>query len=359
MATIPKSQLIAGATLLRIAPILRKVGTHFLIRRLLRAFFTIFFVATCTFFLVRLMPGNPVDVYVNAQVTQGVPYELANAQAASLFSIDLDEPIWRQYLSYLGEMAHGDLGTSVVRQGTSVSEIILQFLPWTLFSVGLGLMISFIGGILLGIYAAYKRGSWIDHVLTNLFAIIQAIPNYLLAVVLLVLVGIRYKIINIGEMRGTLSPGVKSEVSFGFIQDALYHASLPILVYVLTSIGSWMLAMRASTESTLNEDYVGAGLARGIAPARIAISYVGRNAILPLFTQLMIAIGFSVGGSLLIENIFAYNGIGMALSQAIVQRDYTLIQGILLVITSSVVVVNLVADLVYVRLDPRLRSGRN
>jgi peptide/nickel transport system permease protein len=357
MASLPKAKQAVAIPQVGIVPLLRRAGSHFLLRRLLRAFFTIFFVASCTFFLVRLMPGNPVDVYVDAQVTQGVPRELAEAQAASLFSIDLDAPIWRQYLDYLGQMAHGDMGPSVIRQGTSVSEIILQFLPWTLFSVGLGLMISFIAGVLLGIFAAYKRGTWIDHVLTNLFAIIQAVPNYLLAVVLLVLIGIRYPIVDIGAMRGTLSPGVKAGFSLGFIRDALYHASLPILVYVLTSIGSWMLAMRASTESTLNEDYVGAGLARGIKPARIAVGYVGRNAILPLFTQLMIAIGFSVGGSLLIENIFAYNGIGMALSQAIIQRDYTLIQGILLVITTSVVLINLVADLVYARLDPRLRIG--
>ena len=342
-----------------IVPLLRRAGSHVLVRRILRALVTIFFVASCTFFLVRLMPGNPVDVYVDQQVAQGMPRELAEIQAASLFSIDLDVPIWQQYVTYIGDLARGDMGMSVTRQGTSVGSIILQFLPWTLFSVGLGLAISFIGGILLGILAAYKRGSILDHLLTNLFAIIQAIPNYLVAVVLLVLVGIRYPIFDIGAMRGTLSPGVKAGFTLEFIKDALYHASLPVFVYVLTSIGGWMLAMRASTESTLNEDYVGAGLARGISPAKIAIGYVGRNAILPLFTQLMIAIGFSVGGSLLIENIFAYNGIGMALSQAILQRDYTLIQGILLVITTSVIVINLVADLIYSRLDPRLRSGRN
>src|SRR5688572_19184381 len=100
MATIQKPQRFVGIPQVGIVPLLRRAGSHFLLRRILRAFFTIFFVASCTFFLVRLMPGNPVDVYVNAQVTQGVPYELANAQAASLFSIDLDEPLWRQYLDY-------------------------------------------------------------------------------------------------------------------------------------------------------------------------------------------------------------------------------------------------------------------
>lgn len=320
----------------------------------MRAFITVFFVATCTFWLVHLMPGSPIDVYVSGQVKQGIPADQARAQASSLFSVDLDAPLWSQYVTYLGNLVHGDLGMSIIRQGSSVSSIILQYLPWTLFSVGIGLTISFAGGVLLGIFAAYKRETWIDHLLTNALAIMQAVPNYLVAILLLVYLGVRWEVLNIGAMRGTLSPGVHAGFSISFLIDALYHALLPIAVYVITSIGSWMLAMRASTESTLNEDFVVAGLARGLHPARVAINYVGRNAILPLFTQLMIAVGFAVGGSLLIEQIFSYQGIGMMLATSINQRDYPLIQGILLVITTSVVVVNLVADLLYVRLDPRL-----
>ena len=334
---------------------LRRATGHFLVRRLLRAFFTIFFVATCTFWLVHLMPGNPIEVYVNQQITQGIPAELARQQAASLFAIDLDAPLWQQYLTYLGDMARGDMGNSIIRQGSSVSSIIIQYLPWTLFSVGIGLLISFVLGVLLGILAAYRRETWVDHVLTNVLAAIQAIPNYLVAILLLVYLGVRWEVIDIAAMRGTLSPGVHASFSLSFLGDALYHASLPIFVYVLTSIGSWMLAMRASTETTLNEDYVNAGLARGLSQTRVAIGYVGRNAILPLFTQLMIAVGFAVGGSLLIEQIFSYQGIGSMLATAIGQRDYPLIQGILLTITTSVVVVNLIADLLYSRLDPRLR----
>jgi peptide/nickel transport system permease protein len=183
------------------------------------------------------------------------------------------------------------------------------------------------------------------------------VPNYLVAMLLLIYFGVRWEIIDIASMRGTLSPDVDPGFTVTFLRDALYHAALPILVYVLTSIGGWMLAMRASTEATLNEDFVTAGLARGLHPTRVALSYVGRNAILPLFTQLMIAIGFVVGGSILIEQIFSYQGIGSMLAIAIGQRDYPLIQGILLVITTSVVIVNLAADLVYARLDPRLRKG--
>lgn len=350
-------QPIPGPTRWSLAQAMSAIQHHFLVRRLARAFLTIFFVATCTFWLVHLMPGNPVEVYITGLVQQGVPREQAQQQASSLFSIDMDQPIWRQYLTYLGDMARGDLGTSIFRQGTPVSEIIVEYLPWTLFSVGLGLALSFILGVLLGILAAYKRETWIDHLLTNVLATVQAVPNYLLAVLLLIYLGVRWEVINVANMRGTSSPGIHPGFTFSFIKDALYHASLPILVYVLTSIGGWMLAMRASTESTLNEDYVTAGMARGIHPTKIAIGYVGRNAILPLFTQLMIALGFVVGGSILIEQIFAYQGIGSMLVQAIGQRDYPVIQGILLVITASVVVANLASDLLYAQLDPRLRRG--
>jgi peptide/nickel transport system permease protein len=158
-------------------------------------------------------------------------------------------------------------------------------------------------------------------------------------------------------MRGSLSSCQQVEFSLAFVKDALYHAILPITVYLITSVGHWMLLMKSSTISALEEDFVAAGRARGIPEWRIAILYVGRNAILPLFTQLTIAIGFVVGGSLLIEPIFSYEGIGTELWNAIQKRDYPVLQGIFLVVTISVVVANLIADLLYSRLDPRIRAG--
>jgi peptide/nickel transport system permease protein len=126
---------------------------------------------------------------------------------------------------------------------------------------------------------------------------------------------------------------------------------------MLTGIGSWMLLMKSSTIAALDEDYVTAARARGLQPGRIAITYVGRNAILPLFTQITIAIGFVVGGSFLVEPIFVYQGIGYILFNAIQRRDYPLLQGIFLMITVSVVIATLLADLLYSRLDPRIRTA--
>ncbi|MDP9383065.1 MAG: ABC transporter permease [Chloroflexota bacterium] len=338
----------------------RRVASHYLVRRLLKALLTIFLVASFTFFLVRLIPGGPIEVYIQNLVTQySIPYAEAQQQAASLFSINLDEPVYRQYLTYMGNLLQGDFGSSLITRGTPVSQIILKFLPWTLFSVGVGLILSFTLGILLGMLMAYRRNSLLDHVLTTIASITQSIPNFLLPIILLVYLGVQWELVNITQMRGYLSPGVKPGLSFAFIKDAFYHASLPILTYVLTAIGGWMLTMRSSTESTLGEDYVTVARARGLRGSRIATAYVGRNASLPLFTQLTISLAFVVGGSALIEVLFVYHGLGYELANAIQQRDYPVMQAVFLVITAMVVVGNLLADLVYARLDPRIRlTGR-
>ena len=161
----------------------------------------------------------------------------------------------------------------------------------------------------------------------------------------------------IAAMRGSLSPNVVPGLSWTFLSDAFFHAALPIGTYFITTVGSWMLSMKSSTISTLGEDYVTVARARGLKDGRIMTAYVGRNASLPLFTQLAISIGFVVGGSLLIETIFVYQGIGASLGSAINRRDYTVMQGIFLVITLSVVLANFFSDLLYSWIDPRIKLG--
>ena len=337
---------------------LGRLTGNFIVRRVFKAFFTIFFVTTLTFFVVRLMPGSPVDAYIAKQVGEfGISYIDAAAQAESLFAINPSEPLYQQYFTYLGRLVQGNLGKSLVSSGAPVSQIILQYLPWTLFSVGLGLMIAFVLGITLGMVMAYRRESFLDHALSVIASIFHSIPNYLLALMIIVFFGVRLGWLPLTKMRGSFSPGITPNLSVTFVLDALYHAALPIAVYVLTTIGSWMLIMKSSTLAALNEDHVTAAKARGLRDGRITTAYVGRNAILPLFTQLAVAIGFVVGGSLLVEKVFQYQGVGLILGNVINQRDYPVMQGIFLVITFSVVVANLLADLLYSRLDPRIRIG--
>lgn len=336
---------------------LASIWGNFVFRRLLRALFTIYLVTTFIFFLVRLLPGDPVQVYINRQMTQyGYSYDDAANQARSLFAFDSTRPLILQYFDYLANLLRGDLGTSMVLPGTSVLSIINSRIWWTIFSVGTALLIAFAVGSLIGMIMAYKRGSVFDGIASTIGSILNSFPNYLFALLFITIFAVRLGWFDYTKMRGSLSSGQQVEFSWAFITDAFYHAMLPIFVYVVTSIGGWMLLMKSSTVSTLEEDYVTAGRARGVPEWRILTFYVGRNAILPLFTQLTIAIGFVVGGSLLVEPIFQYQGIGSRLLESINQRDYPVLQGIFLIITISVVAALFVADLLYSRLDPRIRS---
>jgi len=355
MAVIQEGRAVAEPNV-GIVVLARRVVGNYLLRRIIRAILTIYLVSTITFFLVRLVPGSPIEVYIYNLVNQyGIPYEEAKQQAASLFSLDLDAPIWRQYFDYMGGLLHGDFGKSLINVGTPVTTYVLKYLPWTLFSVGIGEILSFLLGMSIGMFMAYRRGSRLDHVMTIVASALSSIPNYLVGMMLVVFLGVQLELFSFTAMRGTLSPGVQPGFSLTFIKDALYHASLPITVYLLTTIGGWILTMRSSTESTLGEDYVTVAKARGLKERRIVTSYVGRNASLPLFTQFTISLAFVVGGSFFVEWLLNYQGIGLVLFNAIQQRDYPVLQGIFLLITISVIFANLLADLIYARLDPRIR----
>jgi len=334
----------------------KRITSNYVVRMISRAIFTIWFVTSLIFFLVRLMPSNPIEVYINELIVQySLTYAEARDQAASLFAIDLDAPLYKQYFDYMVQLAHGNLGDSLRSPGTSVWQIIASFLPWTLFSVGLGLIISFVLGVLIGMLLAYKRQAWWEPVVSGTASILSSIPNYIVGIVLLVYLGVYWNLVPIHKMRGSRSPGIQPGFTWAFIVDIFFHAALPILTYVLSTIGSWILSMKSSTIGTLGEDYVTVARARGLSEGRITTAYVGRNAMLPLITQLLISIGFVVGGSILIESIFVYQGIGYRLLSALTTRDYPLMQGIFLIITISVVVSNLVADFIYGWFDPRVR----
>ncbi|MEZ4864775.1 MAG: ABC transporter permease [Caldilineaceae bacterium] len=328
------------------------------VQKLLKTAFTIFVVITFTFFLVRLLPGNPVEQMVFQLINvYGMSMKEAKDQAAALYAIDLNQPLFLQYLDYLGKTLRGDLGYSLLSPGTTVSSIVLKFLPWTIFSVGTGLILSFIVGMGLGMFMAYRRDGLFDHALTVFASIFSSVPDYLIGLMMIVWLGIQWKLVPIAAMRGSLSPNTVPGFTWAFFSDAFFHAALPIATYFITTVGRWMLSMKSSTISTLGEDYVTVAKARGLRDWRITTAYVGRNASLPLFTQLAISIGAVVGGSFLIETIFVYQGIGASLGSAIARRDYTVMQGIFLVITLSVVFANFFADLLYSWIDPRIKLG--
>ena len=335
---------------------LGNIYRNYALQVILQAILTIWGVITFTFFLIRLMPGNPIDVLVAQILNQeAVSYQEAYARVAASFDFDPDASVVDQYFDYLGGLLRLDLGESLVSPGTKVVDQLLHFLPWTVFSVGMGLLISFTLGILLGILMAYYRNSPLDHILSLIASVLSAVPNFIWALVIIIVFGINLRWFNIGELRGVYSPNLRPGINLEFMLDVLKHAALPIFIYVISTLGTWMLSMKSSTVSVLSEDYVTVAEARGLTARRIATAYVGRNAALPLFTQLMIAIGFVLGGAVVIEEILVYWGVGHYLFYSITTRDYTAMQGVFLVITASVVFANVFADLLYARLDPRVR----
>lgn len=333
-----------------------RVWRSYALRRVFKSAITVYLVATATFFLTKIMPGSPVDAFITSKIQQGYSREDALAQATSLLTYNPNEPLLKQYGHYIWGLLHGDLGQSIVSTGTPVTSYIKTYLPWTLFSVGLGTLIAFVIGIMLGILIAYRRGGFLDHALTNISSFLHSVPNYVWAILILVVGGVELNLFNVNDVQGTYSPGVHPGFNYTFLSDAMYHAALPVTIYAMTLVGGWILVMKSSTTQVLDEDFVTVARARGLRDGRIRSMYVGRNAVLPLFTQFAVALGFVVGGSIVIEQILKYQGVGYYLYTAFTSRDYPVMQGFLLVLTISVIVANLIADLLLSRIDPRIRT---
>ncbi len=326
---------------------------RFILRRGIFVLLTIFTVITLNFFLIRLMPGNPADYLLMQLIYErSIPVEEAYKLVQVYFSINLTRPLHEQYFEYIGSLLRGNLGTSLLSLNTPVSKIIALSLPWTVFLLSISIPISFAIGVILGMIVAYKRGGKIDSIYLAIASTMNSIPNYVYAIFLLFTLAV---IARLFPLYGAYSTAVKPAFTFEFLSNVFYHAALPILSYILASFTGWGLAMRASTISVLGEDYVTAAKARGLSEKRIIISYVGRNAILPLFTSLVISLGYMMGGAVFIETIFSYPGIGYFLVQSINGRDYPLMQGCFLVLTVAVVTANFTADLLYSKLDPRIK----
>jgi peptide/nickel transport system permease protein len=308
---------------------------------------------TLNFFLPRWMPGDPVDLMIAKLAAKGPVSPEIRHSLELLLGTDSDRPLLLQYVDYLGNLAHGDLGISVTYFPQSVSGTISATLPWTIALMGIATVISFAIGIVLGQLAGWKRGSWLDNLIpvTTMF---QAVPYFWLALVLLYLLSSVFQVFPIGG--GYDVYNVVPGFNLPFLRSALYYGTLPALTIVLSSIAGWMLGMRNMMVSTLSEDYIVTAEAKGLTRRRIMTTYAARNAILPQLAGFAITLGFVVSGSIITEQVFSYPGIGMTLMSAVQNSDYALMQGVFLVITISVLGANLLVDLLYAVIDPRTRA---
>jgi peptide/nickel transport system permease protein len=325
-------------------------------KRLAGAAAVVYVVVTLSFFMVRLMPGNAVAALEAELEAQGglTPQEIQQ-RVNEIYGLLPRSPVWQQYLSYVGNALRGNLGRSLSNPGETVANIIFGALPWTLFLTGTALLISFLLGIGLGAAMAAFRQSRLSQLATFVSSFSSAIPNYLVAIVLLYELADTHRLFPVS---GAYSVNVTPGWSFAFVGSVLNHAVLPLAAYVITSFGGWALAMKGSSVSSLEAEYVRVAKAWGLSDWRVTQSYVGRNSMLPMVTTLAISLGFLVGGSVFIETYFTYPGIGYYLIQAVDARDYSLMMGCFILITVAVVLANLFVDMLYPVIDPRIRRPR-
>ncbi|MEU7619122.1 ABC transporter permease [Micromonospora rifamycinica] len=308
---------------------------------------------TLNFAIPRLLPGNPVDILLAKLQQRGGTVSPETRKAYTLLlGGDNTGSLWSQYLNYLKNLAHGDLGVSVSYYPAKVSDVILGSLPWTLVLVGVATLIAALLGVLLGAIVGWRPGTWLDS-LVPATTLLAAIPYFWLALILTYLLA---RVLGWLPLQGgydvALTPGWNTE----FILSAVQYAILPALTIVLASIGGWLLGMRNMMVSTLSEDYVLTAEAKGLSPRRIRRSYAARNAVLPSVAGFAISLGFVVSGSVITEQVFSYPGIGGRLLGAVTNNDYALMQGVFLFITLAVLGANLIVDLLYGLIDPRTRA---
>jgi peptide/nickel transport system permease protein len=324
---------------------------RFLLRRALFYLVTAWAAITINFLLPRMLPGDPVQAMIAR--FQGRLSTEATASLYVLFGLDKQTSTLSQYLTYWGNLFHGDLGLSFTYFPTPVSEVIAQSLPWTLALMGVTTVISFVLGTMIGVYAGWKRGSWIDALLpiTTFFS---AIPYFWLG---LIAISIFAVTLDVFPAAGGYEPGLVPGFDWEFISSALYYSVLPAITVLISSIAGWILGMRNMMVTVSSEDYVTVAHAKGLPEKRVMLGYAARNAVLPSISGFALSLGFIVGGTLLVEMVFSYPGIGYILFTGVNAKDYPLMQGIFLIITLAVLVANLLADVVYLMLDPRTRKA--
>jgi len=320
------------------------------------ALVTIFLGSLLTFVLLRLMPGDIISQRANEMAMQtGLSFEDAWNLVAQMYNFDPNEPLIAQITRYYGALFRGDLGYSMIDSGVRVSFIIRTFMPWTLFLVTQALLISFFFGIFLGSVMAWKRKSIVSVLIASYGIGVSAVPFALMpTVVMALLVFPRWSPF---PMAGSHSAAVTPGFNLPFIIDIYLHAAMPILTFALTQVNQWIMQMKGSATMVMAEDYVTAGYARGLTTATIRRKYVKKNSLIPLYVSLALNFGALIALSPIMEGPFVYPGIGGRFNLAVGQRDFTTVQGIVLIMIGSTVFARLIVDFLLPKLDPRIKAG--
>jgi peptide/nickel transport system permease protein len=331
---------------------MRGLTRTYLIRRLGMYVLTVWLGATLIFIIPRLAPGDPIAAMVSRMSAQAGHVENSAAIIEAWRArFGLDAPQHVQYLNFLRNALTFDLGYSLTQFPARVSEMVAQALPWTMGLLALATVISFVIGNLIGALMAWRATpAWVRQLLP-LSLTFTSIPYFMLAILLIYVFGFGLRVLPI---TGGYGRGVSIELSWDFISSVVQHGILPALSIVVASMGYWALGMRGMMITNAGEDYMILGQAKGLSPQRLFLRYAVRNAVLPQVTALALTLGSIVGGSTLVEYLFAYPGMGYLLYQGIVNSDYTLIQGIVFILILTTATAVLIIDLIYPLIDPRI-----
>ncbi|MGD0683726.1 MAG: ABC transporter permease [Streptosporangiaceae bacterium] len=327
---------------------------RFVLRRLGFFVLTLWVALTLNFVLPRLMPGNPALAIIG-KFKGGISPQAVKVLEAQ-FGVGSHQNPVAQYFSYLGNVFTGKFGTSLTTEpGASVGRVVLDAIPWTLGLVGVTTVLAFILGTGIGILGAWRRGGRLDSLMPPVFVIMTVVPYFWIGLMLILVFGVKlHWLPYFFSYDYTLTPAFTPS----FIGNVAEHAILPAFTLLITTIGIWILTMRNTMITTLAEDYVRMARAKGLPGYRIMLDYAARNAILPNLTGFALSLGFVVGGAILIEEVFNYQGVGYLLLQAVNNDDYPLMQALFLLITVAVLVAILLSDIATAVLDPRTRGAR-
>jgi peptide/nickel transport system permease protein len=309
---------------------------------------------TVAFIVPRLAPGNPAAVAVGEASAHGYCPPACVTAIYSLFGQGQSTSVLSQYFSYLGNLFHGNLGYSW-SENAPVTQLVVSYLPWTLGLLGVATVLSFLLGTLLGVAMAWRRGSALDWLMPAA-TFFQAIPYFFLAEVLILVLGTTGTMLKwFPSFGGYDLYTVSAGMNWPYISSIIGHAVLPGLTVTVASMAGFIMGMRNQMVTTMDEDFVLVARAKGLPPSRV-VWYAARNALLPSISNFTIALSLVVAGQFLVEYIFNYPGIGFHLIDAISHLDYALVQGIFVVVILVVLLANLLADVVYVLIDPRVRQ---
>ena len=323
------------------------MGTRrYLTSKVLQALFTLVFVIVFNFFLFRILPGNPAQILLRNR--------LVPAEAVQRLTEDfgLNDPLPQQFTNYVGDTLRGNFGISFTFR-RPVLDLIKDRVWNTLLLVGISTIASTVIGLLIGIYGGWRRGSAFDVGSLGFTLVLYAMPEFWLGIILLIVFSSTLGLFPTG---GIVTAGA-GFTGMSAVVDVANHMVLPGLTLTLAFLGEYALIMRSSLLDVMGEDYVSTARAKGLRENIVLRRHVVPNALLPTVTLIALNLGFIVSGAITVETVFSWPGLGLLSFEALRAPDYPLLQGLFLLFSAAVIVANLVADLLYSYLDPRVREA--